>query len=408
MIKKQKGERSAFGWFLFVMVFILSFYPYEFQDAYFPFLQQELILKLLYISVLAFIIMISCKSIRIPWVIRIMAVVHIAGFLFSFLIHGGASNYIGEYPTILFAVLLILLINEKIGIYKFFDYYNKWMLIMAIGGCIALALSLIGVPPIQEFINSRDLRPAYSWGVSFTNVYYDSFIRYSGYFDEPGAMGYWMVFAIAINRLFINNKWIEWWLLILGLFSFSWGFIVQAIVYLALFVISKKNTGKTILVSMVVLMIGFWIMSNQRGQYSTLYDVTFGRYEMMESNGQMMGGRQEMTDIAKNYFYENPVFGLGRVEFANLPYYMQDNPYETLAKDGIVGTLYLYFPFILLLYWGLQRRDGELLRVWVFMTLGFLHRPFHPSPLYYFVFYSIVYMYYLKMKRIPQIYGKTA
>lgn len=400
------SNKKRFWWFLFVLGLLFCFYPYEFQDSMFNFLQKELLTKVFFIIVL-FIILSVGKSVKTPHVLALMVFVHMFGFLLSFVVHGGLGQYIGEYVTIIMVSLLILVIKDKIGILHFFELYNKWIMIMAIGGCVALMMAITGIGPIQTFI-SHDLRPAYSWGVSYTNVYYDNFIRYAGFFDEPGAMGYWMVFAIAINRLFIKNKWVEWGLLVLGLFSFSFGFIVQALVYILLFTFTKRNTVRSIVTAVAVFGVALFIYNSQGGENSTMYDVTFGRYEKLQEADQKMGGRQEMSDVAKKYFFANPLFGLGRVQFANIPYYMQDNPYETLAKDGIVGTIYLYFPFLLLLYWGIKRKDGELIRVWIFMVLSFMHRPFHPAPLYYFIFYSIVYMYYLKMRQPKTLYEKTA
>ena len=188
------------------MALILSFYPYEFQDSLFPFLQQELILKIAYSGILLVLLFSRGYNNSVPKILANLAIVHMLGFLMSFGVHGGASRYLGEYVTIFMVVLLIMVIDARLGLFRFFELYNKWVLLMAIGGCIAFAMALVGISPFHEFVNSRDLRPAYSWGVSYTNVYYGSFIRYSGYFDEPGAMGYWMVFAIAINRLFIKNK----------------------------------------------------------------------------------------------------------------------------------------------------------------------------------------------------------
>ena len=407
-MSKVAKDKNVIGWILLAFAVILSFYPYEFQDSLFPFLQNELYSKILYIVVLFSVLATSAYSKSIPTILLRLAAVHFIGFLILFIVHGGVGQYLGEYVTILLVLLLISTIEAKIGLRRFFEIYNKWILLMAVGGCIALVLAMMGVSPIQTFINSRDTRMAYSWGVSFTNEYYDNFIRYAGYFDEPGAMGYWMVFAIAINRLFIKIKWIEWGLLVLGLFSFSFGYIVQVIIFLFLFTITNKKASRSITITAAVALIGFGLYSTRNSQYSFFYDASYGRYETINRSEQIMGGREEMSMIARKFFLEEPVFGMGRVQFEEQPYYMQDNPYETLAKDGIVGTIFLYYPFILLLYWAIKRRDGELFRVWIFMVASFMHRPFHSSMLYYFIFYSIVYMYYLKMKRSPQLYGKTS
>lgn len=68
-----------------------------------------------------------------------------------------------------------------------------------------------------------------------------------------------------------------------------------------------------------------------------------------------------------------------------------DNIYEPLVLYGIVGTPFVLFPFIWLLFYGL-RNNRALFKCMLVVFLGFFHRPFHQSLLYGFILYSLIYI----------------
>ena len=113
---------------------------------------------------------------------------------------------------------------------------------------------------------------------------------------------------------------------------------------------------------------------------------------MSGSNLVVEDYRAELTDLAKKAFLENPVFGVGPIKMQEMEY-MQDNPYETLASVGIVGSIFLYMPYIILLFLALKNRDSLLFRLLIVLILGFMHRPFHTTVLAFFVTYSLLYLY---------------
>ena len=72
--------------------------------------------------------------------------------------------------------------------------------------------------------------------------------------------------------------------------------------------------------------------------------------------------------------------------------YMGDNPYELLAKDGILGMLITYLP---LLWCGLSlrtyRKRKVLFGIFILM-LGYMQRPFHVNMMHYMMLFSFMYM----------------
>ena len=154
----------------------------------------------------------------------------------------------------------------------------------------------------------------------------------------------------------------------------------------------------------------FGIYSTKGTDYDSIYKSTFGRFKKIEITNSksitVKDYRSELTAVAKSYFEGNPVMGIGATRWTELPY-MADNPYETLAKDGIFGTLYLYFPLLLLLSLGLKYKDVDLIKVLFVIFLGFLHRPFHGNLLTYFIVYSMLYMYIKNHQLQIRSYGKV-
>lgn len=395
-IKKTIPNKSSRRWFWFVMIILLSFYPYKLANAYYPFIVSN-IQTIFFVSlILITIFILTNKRIRIPKPISLIAMIMIIGCLFSFFVTGH-KYYYHKLIILAGALVLILIVYNKIGMRPFFIVYNRWILIMSILGVLGFALALSGIAPISTFVATEDERLISSWIITFTKQSSPNagFIRYAGFFDEPGAMGYWGVFALVINKLFIKDQKLEIFLIISLLFTFSMGFYVQIVFFLIMSLLGKNDSfvKKTIWIFMIIGSIV--ILNSTKGtKYNHVYEATIERFEQASTGGELMEGtsREKLTNDTKEIFYENPWLGIGwPIDDRE---YFGDNPYETLAHDGIIGTIYLYFPFLLLLYWSIVRRDYELFAMVVFMAVGFMHRPFHFNYLTFFIFYSIPLMYY--------------
>ena len=55
--------------------------------------------------------------------------------------------------------------------------------------------------PLFQFIE-MDGRPGYFYGLFTTNTVFGGFVRNAGFYDEPGALSNWGVFALLFNKLF--------------------------------------------------------------------------------------------------------------------------------------------------------------------------------------------------------------
>lgn len=256
---------------------------------------------------------------------------------------------------------------------------------MAIGGAITFILVFCSlIDPLFTFTN-QDTRTAYCFGLTCTNTYFGNIIRYSGYFDESGAICNWGIFAILFNKLFFNNRKFEILLVICLALSFSLAFYIQILLYFMLFY--SKNLKRLIWTGSVLLIMILSIY-NFTDRDGAIYQLTFARFEYDESSGNMKGNsRADLIEKAKSYFLINPVLGAGAENIGKIEY-MDDNPYETLAKDGVIGTLFMYIPLLFIIYYG--RKNKEILCAIIILVFGYLQRPYHvdlihPSMLYSFL-----------------------
>lgn len=367
---------------ILIFLVLASFYPYVFTQ-FLPIpgvkLLSVLFLLLIFLSFLVF-----KHRIRLfPPLFNYLFIIQNIFWLFFFYYHSDTS-YITRIvlTTVAFSALLFMY-NVDQGLLYFLRIYNKWILLMAIGGTVCFFLVLLfSFTPFFEF-NNMDGRSAYCFGLSCTNVYIGDIIRYSGYFDEPGAMAYWGIFALISNRLFIKDWKLEKWLIVCLIFTFSLAYYIQLSFYLLFFHMTKLRHAFGLLLGLIIV---FGAIYLSKDTPYDMYQYTFYRFEMNEKTGTIKGdSRSDLMEMAQKQFEKAPIMGIGAGNMAKMEY-MSDNPYETLAKDGIVGTFVTYLPLLLIICLGLKSRT--YLFSAVILLLGYLQRPFHVD----FIHPTILYM----------------
>ena len=222
----------------------------------------------------------------------------------------------------------------------------------------------------------------YFYGITTTNAIIGNIPRIAGYFDEPGAFAQWGVYALVLNKISPKyNRKIEV-LLIIGLIvTFSMAYFIQLVVYLLLFSFSRI---KKFIPIFIILIVGVFAAYKYIPEDTDLYLLTFKRLEM--SGGQLETNRDDAADVAKAYFKESPVFGKGYSSLVEKGTYFYDNPYETLASSGIVGTFALYLPLIIIL---LRYRKNGAWQAVAILAIGYLQRPFHIQYIHYLMMYLL-------------------
>lgn len=337
--------------------------------------------KLLWVApiLLLFVISLSSPREKMPHSFVVCCILQIfVWFLFS-LLHNDTS-YITRIAFIVFTLLLLSSVDRVVGLHKINALNNKLIAIQSVLGALAFVLVFMGIlGPIMEF-SLFDSRPSYYYGITCSNVLIGNIIRPAGFFDEPGALACWGVYALVVNKLFYDNKKLEYILAISLLFTLSLAFYIQLTLYILLFY--GKN-AKMILPFVILLIIAVLYISSDTS--SELYRLTLGRISSFSEGGLNSTTRGVLTEISKGYFERSPWIGVGARTTEVIGVYSSDNPYETLGRDGIIGTITLYLPLLSVLT---QKKDKYIWAGVCILIVGYLQRPFHLNILHYVMMYG--------------------
>ena len=314
----------------------------------------------------------------IPAEIRTIIFIQIIGWiLFSFFHADG--TYFTRILMLVITWLILRMQYEDSRQYGFCKLYDGWLSFQAICGTIGMILVVVGLlQPLSRFIE-MDGRPGYFFGLFTTNTYLGGLVRNAGYFDEPGALAFWGMYALLLNKLFIKNKIVEY-VLIGGLIStLSIAYFIQLSIYLLVFY--RERTWKLVLtvsfVYLILRMISFYD--------DVFYQAIFGRFEFNSDTGTFAGdNRSELMERCWKIFCDNPLFGIGASvlaspEVAQQYGFVGANFFLNWAADGLVGGIITYLP----LYSIYKLHIEKPIYRWVafILLVGFLQRPYDSTQL---------------------------
>ena len=101
--------------------------------------------------------------------------------------------------------------------------------------------------------------------------------------------------------------------------------------------------------------------------------------------------RSDLMELAKVEFLKAPWLGVGAQNIEKRELYIADNPYETLANDGIIGTFNIYLPLLVIMLYGL-RRNKNIFYGALILAMGYLQRPFHVNIIHPMMLYMLFVM----------------
>lgn len=396
------AKRKSRGWSVFIIALfiLLCYFPYEFYSIYFFWFLPDNFLnsQAIFFALIAVLIILSRKKIVIPLKLIGIFILQFMGFALYNSHHDlNINSYLASLMVMALPVLLILWIDSSIGILEFYKKYNKWIMWMAILGVFTwILVTFFHYSPLFGLPDRADGRIINNYLFTFNKIdLVDSSnaFCYAGFFDERGAMGYWGMFALIFNKLFINNKRVEWLLMVCLLLTFSMGYYFQLLLYIALFYFIQQKTLNKVLMVLALCAIVLAADMTKGTDYNYIYENSIGRIvESFESSTKektiAVSSRATLTEAALEEFQRHPWRGTNKKTDLDL---YTDNIYEPLVLYGIIGTPFVLFPFIWLLFHGL-RYNRALFKCMIIILCGFFHRPFHQSLLYGFILYSLIYI----------------
>lgn len=344
----------------------------------------------------AFFVVIK-NEFRLPSPIILLLVLQVAVWGIYSVIHGFDTSYFTRILLLCITYLFLemQLSGECLGFVK---TYNSWLVFQAIAGSIGFTLVLTGIlQPIFEF-RELDMRPGYFFGLFTTNTYFDGLIRNAGFYDEPGALAFWGMYALIINKLFVDNKKVET-LLIFGLIStLSLAYFIQITAYVFFFYKDKFRKIFSYIATFLCVLILISSFNERMNR------AIFGRMEYDKETGQFSGdNRSKMTKVCWDLFKSSPMVGQGARHLIEISQerrvFVGANANFTLACDGLIGQIIVWSPFFLLLR--LRRYDKKYGWAFWILILGFLQRPYDGTQLLYpLMSFTIVLHAYLQVKML--------
>lgn len=347
----------------------------------------------LLLFVLATFFVVTKNKYRLPRPISMLLVMQIVTWVIYAAIHGGDTSY---FTRILMLCITYMFLEMQLSGKRdgFIKTYNTWLVFQAIAGTIGFLLVVTGIlQPIFEF-REMDGRPGYFFGLFATNTYFDGLVRNAGFYDEPGALAFWGIYALIINKLFVDNKKVEV-LLIIGLIStLSLAYFIQIAMYAFFF---YKKQWRKLLPCIVAFFLALILISSFNKRMN---DAIFGRMEYNEETGTLSGdNRSKMTKVCWDIFLESPIVGQGAQHLIEISkerrVFVGANPNLILAMDGIIGQLMVLSPFFFL--FGIRRYNKKYSWAFWILIIGFLQRPYDCTQLLYpLMSFTIVLQAYLQ------------
>lgn len=332
---------------------------------------------------------------RLPFPIVSLLLLQVVTWAIYSVIHGLDTSYFTRILLLCITYLFLemQLSGERLGFVK---TYNSWLVFQAIAGSIGFILVLAGIlQPIFVF-RELDMRLGYFFGLFTTNTYFDGLIRNAGFYDEPGTLAFWGMYALIINKLFVDNKKVET-LLIFGLIStLSLAYFIQITAYVFFFYKDKFRKIFSYIAAFLCVLILISSFNERMNR------AIFGRMEYDKETGQFSGdNRSKMAKVCWDIFKSSPIVGQGARHLIEISQERRDfvgaNPNFTLACDGLIGQIIVWSPFFLL--FGLRRYDKKYGWAFWILILGLLQRPYDGTQLLYpLMSFTIVLHAYLQVK----------
>lgn len=364
---------------VFVIIVLCFFYPYVFNTFFH--LGGETIFMLLFFFLVVFILNAQKKKMNsfIPASLNVVLIIQAMVWFFYFIIHADTS-YLVRIFLISFSYTLLLYLVCSGVFFQFSKVYNFFITIQAVLGVPVFFLFAFGMLEPLAVSQLIDGRESYFLWLTFSNSVTGGICRIAGFFDEPGALAFWGIYSLLINKVSIDNKKIELALILSLLFTVSAAYFIQLFMYVLLFYGKKIK----VLIPMAVLlcMLAIFTYSFFKDN-ETLISLTVERFE----GGRVKTSRIGLSEDAKVIFKNNAIFGVGANKLSEIGYF-DDNPYEIPAKDGMVGFIVTYLPLIMLVSG--HYRDRRVLLSTIILFAGYMQRPFHVNLLHYFELYLYV------------------
>lgn len=251
---------------------------------------------------------------------------------------------------------------------KYLDMVIKYMtvllLVVSMMAWLGFFYALNGGESIFD-IKNPDGRSAFFYISTMTNFRVGNIIRPAGFFDEPGALSFFICMLVFFRDALDYNKIVTFLLLFLGLITFSVAHIIFCVLFLLFSTrISIKIKGSIFIALIIFCISAFSLLSN----IEVIDKLLMSRFEL-NSDGSISGDNRTGRFLnAINLIIEYPkllLFGLDELcilgdDFCVRKYgAFGENILSPLVMYGFFNSMYFYFIIFSLLCFSYVRSDGS-------------------------------------------------
>lgn len=297
--------------------------------------------------------------------------------------------------SIIYSLIFIYFSITALGHKKAWNYFLWFHIFMLVLCFIGMGLLILGHPleVISDYI-INDGQRILNYGLFFTKTHdipgVDEllFTRPCGFYDEPGSFAFMCFLVLMINKLYINNKKIEYLFLFGGFVTLSLAHFVTAFLYYCFFILKKKNIGIAIFVVIIILLFYLIKPSDPSSFIFSVWNMIFGRIE------DFLTGSDDSRDYDASYKVFEAFFVTGGNQTSLIKAY-PDAEISTiwffLGRNGIIGSLLYLTIFIkpLRMHWNNTNKDG--LKLLIILLANFCQRPYLHFPIIMFAIYLAFY-----------------
>lgn len=308
-------------------------------------------------------------------------------------------------PFFFLTSVYFVFISSDLDVLKYVQVASNIILFISLGALIGFFYAFFIGQPNFVFINPNGLINEV-FLTTMTNSRWDSFIRPSGIYDEPGALSFFICGVCFLRHLLNFDKKKTMLILMLGLVTFS----VAHIIYLGFYLVSISRIRFNfralfnLLIILILLMFIYFILV-YTGAWEGISIIFFGRFDS-ESSGLFPGDNRSMYFFnAIDYLNDHPLnllFGESMTtdfENVSLKYgVVGSNPLMPILSFGFFVSLPYYFILTLLFINGLKGK-------YHFVSIGFALVLFQRE-FFLVVSYSLFFMLVFKILFINYINEK--
>lgn len=315
---------------------------------------------------------------------------------------GGALLVLAIYHSDVFYFKQFLLLSFVFLFYFYCFTFISYEKLCKILIQIIVVISILGVFSffvillfdLKPFFVHQNIdgRPLYDFILTRTNAMYVSqgirFIRYAGFFDEPGTMAFYIIFAFILNKLVTRSRVYEVILVLGGFFTFSLAFFIIIAFYYFSYLLCNLKLGKlTVLIIIgIVAILCLFSFSNDTGFKRILYNKTVARFlPSQDGTNRLFRGDNRTAIIIQGWqrFKERPLMGWG-VSYVNDRNGSGDPDFDRvghsaitdiLAMSGLFGFIFIFLLFLGIAFKALLLMNIDLLIYTMMLSLQFIQRP---------------------------------